>query len=102
MSEIEKERRLEWEANHRRLGTLGEFADSTDAARVEVTYTEADGLERCGYFIVNVRVPADYDPAAEDALEWHPATLAENIARAELERQFPDAEYLSVDDVYAA
>ena len=100
-----KERRLEREAHERLLGHLTQ-ENATDSARVEVTYTEPDDTERCGYFLVEVHArPPDQCADKEEALANHPATIATDLVHEEMERKFPPDQgygYRSVDDVYAA
>lgn len=100
------ERRLELEARTVRLGTIDTTDGNTayDACRVEVTYQPSGAeLEHAGYFLV--RTPENPAYAELDEYEQqaqHPAELASALVLEELERRYPDADYLSVDDTFAA
>lgn len=98
MSEQATERRLEREARETCLGYLGDPANFTDAARVEVTWADENEVEHCGYFIVRVKT------RPSDDLADHPATLATERVELELDRRANEYRwtYTSVDDVCAA
>lgn len=108
MSETDEqrlERRLEHEARTTFLGRLRQD-HSTDSARVEVTYGHEVRLgvldQHSGYFLVDVHSPNPEGMSDDEAMAAHPATIATELVHEELNRRFPDADYLSVDDVYAA
>lgn len=101
------ERRLELEARSVKLGTIDKTDGNTpyDSCRVEVTIGAGGRYtynESAGYYLVRVPELAGYAELSEaEQLEKHPATIASDLVREELERRYPDAEYLSIDDTYA-
>lgn len=86
----QKERRLNREARER-IGSLKHPdipAKTGYSVKVEVTYQQdARAPERAGYF--NVMLPIDLDP-------WDGA---HDLVIEELNRRYPEAEYVSVDDI---
>ena len=105
-SELALERRLWFEARERHGGIYE--AGATDTARVTVTWWEHDGsvsgYQRAGYLIVGVRCNELADDASEEErMANHPASRAEELASAELERRAKEHGWLGweISDVTA-
>jgi hypothetical protein len=99
-TETAMERRLEDEARHL-IGVLGDRETATDDARVEVSWYDDAGRMRAGHFKVYVTCDELAEDADDDAMMAnHPATRAEELTLAELERR-PEYGDASVTDVSA-
>ena len=111
-SDTAREARLSREAQtvnlgrllHPDLSTPNFVPNAGTSVRVEITYTDENEFDHCGYLLVAVPSIEVDGMSDDEALAAHPATLASDVVDAWLNERAEREGwiYTSIDDTYSA